>query len=332
MPYSNTPSAVHLDVPLTNLTLAYVAQENFIADKVFPTVEVDKQSNLFYTFDADEYNREGDVQEIAPGTGPNKFELSHSNSNYFARIFGIAVNLDEQTLANEDTQLMTRSRKINAAVRKMLVKRERDFVNRFIQPGVWGTEVVGVAAAPAAGQVRKWSDAVSTPIKDIRAAKQAIHLRTYGFTPNTLVLPRRVLDVLMDHPDILARMNGGATPDNPAMIDMALLARIFGMERVLISDVVTNTAAEGLAATRAFMAGDHALLVHTPKTAGLETPAAGLTFAWNAVPGASYGITTESFTDDGLRRVGIAEEIQAKMAYDMKVTGPQLGYFFNAVI
>ena len=32
-----TPSAVHVDQPLTNLTLAYAqSQENFIADKVFP--------------------------------------------------------------------------------------------------------------------------------------------------------------------------------------------------------------------------------------------------------------------------------------------------------
>jgi len=36
-----TPSAVHIDQPLSNLTLAYAqSQENFIADKVFPTVGV----------------------------------------------------------------------------------------------------------------------------------------------------------------------------------------------------------------------------------------------------------------------------------------------------
>ena len=41
-----TPSSVHIDQPLTNLTLAYVqSQENFIADKVFPTVGVAKQSD-----------------------------------------------------------------------------------------------------------------------------------------------------------------------------------------------------------------------------------------------------------------------------------------------
>jgi hypothetical protein len=41
-----TPSQVHIDAPLTNLTTAYVqSQDNFIADKVFPIVGVEKQSD-----------------------------------------------------------------------------------------------------------------------------------------------------------------------------------------------------------------------------------------------------------------------------------------------
>jgi len=36
-----TPSQVHIDQPLSNLTLAHVQEQtNFIADKVFPTVGV----------------------------------------------------------------------------------------------------------------------------------------------------------------------------------------------------------------------------------------------------------------------------------------------------
>lgn len=40
-----TPSDVHIDKPLTNLTLAYVQDQSmFIADKVFPVVGVQSQS------------------------------------------------------------------------------------------------------------------------------------------------------------------------------------------------------------------------------------------------------------------------------------------------
>jgi hypothetical protein len=41
-----TASQVHIDQPLTNLTVAYLqSQDNFIADKVFPNVPVDKKTN-----------------------------------------------------------------------------------------------------------------------------------------------------------------------------------------------------------------------------------------------------------------------------------------------
>ena len=63
------------------------------------------------------------------------------------------------------------------------------------------------------------------------------------------------------------------------------------------------------------------------------TPAAGLTFAWNNIPSVNnLGVTVESFSDDALKRQQVAEHIQVKMAYDMKVVGADLGYFFAAVV
>jgi len=44
------------------------------------------------------------------------------------------------------------------------------------------------------------------------------------------------------------------------------------------------------------------------------------------------GITVETFSDDALKRQQIAEMIQVKMAYDMKVTGANLGVFFNTIV
>ena len=51
-----TPSSVHIDAPLSNLTTAYAqSQENFIADKVFPIVGVDKQSDKYYQYNRAEH-------------------------------------------------------------------------------------------------------------------------------------------------------------------------------------------------------------------------------------------------------------------------------------
>ena len=120
---------------------------------------------------------------------------------------------------------------------------------------------------------------------------------------------------------------------NTALITDAKLAEIFEVENFYVMEAVSNSGAEGLAENNGFIGGKNALLAHTPRTSGLMTPAAGLTFAWNNIPGVSnLGITVESFSDDALKRMQVAEHIQVKMSYDMKVVGADLGYFFASVV
>jgi hypothetical protein len=321
-----TPSNVHIDQPLSNLTLAYVQEQtNFIADKVFPTVGVQKQSDKYYIYDRANMNRAGDVKKLAPRTEVNRIGQSISNDSYFADVYGLGMDFDEQTLSNEDAMLDIRSAGATTLVNRLLVHREEQFAASFFAAGIWGTD-----ATPS----NLWSDYTnSTPITDVTTARRTMQLKSGGFKPNTMVIGKEVRDILINHPDILARLNGGATVTNTALITDAKLAEIFEVENFYVMEAVKNTGAEGLAESNAFIGGKNALLVHTPRTAGLMTPAAGLTFAWNNVTGVSnLGVTVESFSDDALKRQQVAEHIQVKMSYDMKVVGADLGYFFEDVI
>ena len=43
-------SDVHIDSPLTNISIAYMQdQKEYIADKIFPVVPVDKQGDKYFT-------------------------------------------------------------------------------------------------------------------------------------------------------------------------------------------------------------------------------------------------------------------------------------------
>jgi hypothetical protein len=87
-----TPSAVHIDQPLSNLTLAYVQEQtNFIADKVFPTIGVQRQSDKFYKYDRANMNRAGDVKKLAPRTEVNRIGMEISNDSYFADVYGLGM-------------------------------------------------------------------------------------------------------------------------------------------------------------------------------------------------------------------------------------------------
>lgn len=330
-----TPSQVHLDVPLTNLTVAYAQEASgFIADKVFGTVSVSKQSDKYYKYDR-EGLRHGDVKVLAPRTEVNRVGMSLSTDNYFADVRGLGMDFDEQTLANEDTMLEIRSQGANVLMEKIMIDREVRWADTFFKTGVWGTEVAGDASGSVgAGEVVYWSDYTnSTPIVDVTNARRAMQLKSGGYKPNVMVVGKAVRDILVNHPDILARLNGGATVTNTALITDAKLAEIFEVEQFLVMEAVYNDAKEGLTDNIDFIGGKHAMLAYKPSSMGLRTPASGAIFTWDSIPGVSgLGITVESFSDDALKRQQIAEMIQVKCSDDMKVIGQDLGYFFKDIV
>ena len=330
-----TPSQVHIDVPLTNLTIAY-AQETagFVADKVFGTVSVPKQSDKYYKYDR-EGLRHGDVKVLAPRTEVNRVGMALSTDNYFADVRGLGMDFDEQMLANEDTMLEVRSQGANVLLEKIMIDREVRWADTFFKTGVWGTEVSGdTSGSVGANEVVYWSDYTnSTPIVDVTNARRAMQLKSGGYKPNCMVVGKEVRDILVNHPDILARLNGGATVANTALITDGELAEIFEVEAFYVMEAVYNDAAEGLADNIGFIGGKHAMLAYKPSSRGLRTPASGAIFTWDSIPGVSgLGITVESFSDDALKRQQIAEMIQVKVSDDMKVIGPDLGYFFADVV
>jgi len=319
-----TPSAVHVDQPLTNLTLAYAqSQENFIADKVFPTVGVSKQSDKYYLYDRANMNRTGDVEKLAPRTEVNRIGMTLSTSSYFADVYGLGMDFDEQTLANEDAMLDIRSAGAETLAMRLMIHREEQFASNFFVASQWGTDNT------LSGN-DQWSDYTnSDPIDAVTVARRTVQLGSGGFKPNTMVVGKEVRDKLINHPDVLARLNGGATVTNTALVTDAKLAEIFEVENFYVMEAVKNSSVEGVAESNAFIGGKNALLCYTPSNAGLMSPAAGLTFAWNNLEGVNnLGITVESFSDDALKRQQIAEMIQVKMSYDMKVVGADLGYLF----
>ena len=138
---------------------------------------------------------------------------------------------------------------------KGLIKRERLWVDSFFKGGVWTFDIDGGAATstsfsptvPANNDLQHWSDSASTPIEDIRLIKRYV-LESTGFMPNTLVLGRPVFDALLDHSDIVGRLDRGQTT-GPVVVMRDNLAALFELEQVLVMDAIHNTAAEGATAS-----------------------------------------------------------------------------------
>jgi hypothetical protein len=332
-----TPSQVHVDQPLTNLTIAYLQDEsNFIADRVFPNVPVPKQTDKYYIYNRADFNRSGNVAPLAPRTRPERVGMGLSTDSYSIEVRALATDFDHQTLANEDTMLDIRAAGARMVAQQMLIDREKRWISTYFATNVWDTEYDGVANADnnLASEVTQWDDYTnSTPIVDVTNAKRAAKLASGGFRPNVMVVTEDVRDVLTNHPDIIARISGGATTINPALVTDRMLATVFDVEEFLVIGAVENTAADGATETNAFVASKKAALYYRPVAPGLMVPAAGYNFTWTGLENSSgYGVSTLSYSGDFLDIEGIAEEIHVVMGYDQKVVGSEMGVFFNTIL
>lgn len=314
-------NSVHIDAILTNISVAYLQnQDNFIADKVFPVIPVDKKSDKYFTYTKNDWFRD-EAQRRAPGTESAGGGYNLSTGTYSCDVWAFHKDVDDQTLANADAPLTPLRESAEFVTRRLMLRRELQFVSDFFTTGVWGTDVnLGVAGGPA-----QWSDYTSSdPINDIEVGKAEI-LGNTGMEANTLVLGYDVFKALKNHPDIVDRIK--YTSSQTITTDM--LASMFDVPRVIVAKAVKATNKEGAADAYDFAFGKGALLTHVAPTPGLLTPSAGYTFAWTGVSGGlGQTIGTSQFRMEAIK----SDRIEAEMAFDNKVIGADLGYFFNGAV
>jgi hypothetical protein len=325
-----TQGDIHVNATLTNVAIAYMqSADKFVADKVFPNIPVAKQSDLYRIYDRSFFYRM-EMQLRAPGTKSNRIGYTTSTTPYYCPVFGVGHDIDDQQRGNADADVNLEKNGTNLLALQGLLRREISFITNFFAASVWAFERQGVASGEVPGtSVRQWNDPASTPIEDIRLAKRLMAENT-GFEPNKLTLGRKVYDDLQDHPDIMARISGGASTNanNPAKVNKQTLAALFEVEEINVMNAVRNTAKEGQTASYSFIGGRHALLTHTPAGASTDIPSAGYTFGWTGYLGAAAnGTRMRRFRDEPIH----SDTLELEMAYDQKVTAPDLGFFFNGI-
>lgn len=324
-----TAGDVHVNVPLSNLSVAYFQEESaFVANRVFPTVPVEKQSDRYYVYNRGDMNRD-EMTVRAPGAEAEEAGYTLDNTpTYFCDVWALRKKIPDQIRANMDAVLNADMEATRFLVTKAMIKRERVWAANFFTTGKWTSEKAGQATSDST-HVKYWNDPTSTPIEDVRAMNTAVRLAAGGFVPNKLTLGRQVYDVLVDHPDIIDRLKAGQTPNGPAKATRQKLAEIFELDEVLVMDAVYNSAAEGATESNAFIGGKHALLSYAPGAPGLMTPSAGYNFAWTGM----FGAGVEGNRIKTYRWEIVASDIvEIEAAFNLKQIGADLGgFFYNAI-
>jgi hypothetical protein len=329
-----TQADLHVNVPLTNVSIAYMQKADaYIADKVFPRVTVSKQSDLYWKYSKSDWRRT-DVVKRAPGTESAGVGWKVDTDSYFAHVYAVHKDIDDQVRANADSNWRLDKDATQFITNQMLLKRDLDWATNYFRTGVWGTDKTGVSGTPTGAQFKQWNDAASDPINDV-ATWQIEQIQETGFKANTLVIGAHVLKELKNHPDILDRIKY----TQKGIVTTDLLATLFDVEKVLVSYASKTTVAEyndadvqdaAAAGTYAFVCDPKAaLLCHTASSPSLMTPTAGYIFTWNGyLAGNSHGIRLKNFRMEHIA----SDRVEAEMTYDMKVVSPDMGRFLASAV
>lgn len=313
-----TLSTVHVDSTLSQISTAYFQEPgDFIGPQLFPNVPVSKKTDLYWTFNKNDSLRERAV-ERAPGAESAKGGFRLSTDSYTAKVYSWRMDLDEQTLANADDGLdleEAAARHTTDVVRRQY---EYDVISTAFVTGVWGIDLDGTT------HFVKWSSDTSTPLEDVETQRVAIKKAT-GRTPNTLVLGPTVYSRLKHHPDFIERIRYVSD----SVVTREIMARLFEVDRILVADATNATNLEGETAAYDFMASDNALLVYVAPNPGRMTPSAGYAFTWSEVSdGTAVNLATVRFELPERRVLAI----ETQLAWDIKLTGTDLGAFFEDVL
>lgn len=317
-----SPSSVHVDRTLTNMSVAVMSEDGFIGDQVFPVVPVGKQSDLYRIYERGSFQRD-EMRKRAPGTESNTIGYTTSTTPYFCDVWSLAVDIDEQTEENADeevdldleaTMLLSQAARIN---------RDRQWATTFFTTGVWS----GVADETLSG-TDQWSDYTNSDPLLKMEEKRIGMMEATGFAPNTVVMGPQVWSQLKNHPDLVDRLNRGQT-NGPASVLLANLAELIEVDRIIVPSAIYNSAVEGAANDFDFIFGKSVLFLYVAPRVGRYTPTAGVTFAWRGFSGASVaGTRIKRFNMDATS----SRRIEIESAYNQKVVAAELGAFIASAV
>lgn len=301
-----------VDPMLTNVAIAY-ANQSYIAEQIFPSLQVNKQSGKHFVYDRARFRSTDNLR--AAGSNSNEVTISVSTGSvYFADDHAL-----KQFVADEDVDnAITPTSPFIDATENVT---EMQFVSREIELAAMLTDTAVLTQNTTLAGTAQWNDYTnSNPISDVRTAAQAIHAAIH-VQPNVLILSKQVFDKLVDHPEIVERVKYSAL----GVITAELLARLFEVDRVIVADAAKNTAAEGQADSMSYIWGKNAILAYVNPRIAQKMITLGLTYTWKTMKVEKLRGTDEEDRKGTYVRVG-------DHYYDQKLVSAAAGYLIkNAV-
>lgn len=313
--------SLHIDKLLTNISIGY-SNEEYIADKIFLPVPVQKQSDIYPVYGKEMFRRFDDRR--APGTEANEITWSYSKDTYYCDGHALRALVTDEEVANEDDVFDIESDATENVTNNILLNKEYDAASKLLDARNYASDLS--FSMGSTGNPPKWSDYLtdpdsytSDPVLDIQKAKERMHKKG-GIRPNTLILSEGVMNVLRTHPRIL-KLFAGIAAVSIATEDQVKMA--LGVDKVIVGRALKTEAEDfNPVGDLDYIWGNSAILCYIPPKPGKRVKALGYTFMWDAYGNGS--IQTHKWYERGKG----ATIIEVRRYYDHKIVSNIAGFLF----
>ena len=292
---------------------------SFIADDVFPAVDVPTKSGKFYSVD-------GGFSSASPGhdmvmadgqSSPLLLSTSISKATgWEVDLNGLGCQISKSSAEYaQGNGLNLRQAKAALLARETAINRER------LAAAIAFSTTVFTSATTALSGTDQWDNAASDPVSIAQDARDSI-VQASGETPDTVIIGYAVYKALRQHPAIVEFSS--RTQSSVGIVTNDDIARALDVENVYVGKAVANSAEENLTATNAYIWGKFALFCRLRPSPAPMTPQSCLQ-RWRF----------QGSTDGAVRRWEPTPYVeQVDMLWNDQFAAPttELGYLYSTVV
>tara|TARA_R110002020_G_C16270195_1_gene771049 strand:- start:82 stop:1032 length:951 start_codon:yes stop_codon:yes gene_type:complete len=242
---------------------------SFIADDIFPAVDVPTKTGKFYNVD-------GGFASASPGHGMVIADGQQSPllmSSTISKVDGWDVDLAGlgcQVSKNSAEYAAGNGLNLRMAKTALLARQTAIIRERIAATQAFST---GTFTNAALAGTNRWDNAASDPVSNAQDAKDTI-IKASGEDPNVAIMGYEVYQALRQHPAILEFVS--RTSNNVGLVDDSDIARALDVETIYVGKAVANTANEGQAASNAYIWGKSVLFARLRTSPAPMTPQSAL--------------------------------------------------------
>lgn len=269
-------ASIHVDRPLTNMVVGY-KNRAYVADAIMPVVPVAKRSDKYFEFDPAENLTI--LQTTLAGTRGMPNEVSSHVSaphSYLVNDHALLYFVSADELMNADAPLRPMEIANRRLWNSLMIAREQRVSTALTTSGNYGAQTTALVGGD------RWDQSTSDPVAQLFAAIKSCLVR-----PTHLVINEEVETYLMNHAKVLQFLLGrAASKAGPTELypNEDMLAKLLGLEGLIVSRAKYNSAVEGHTMTQAYLWGKSAALIRVePSPSISETAVTSYTLRFGAI-------------------------------------------------